>query len=507
MGKKSNKQLKERRRVQLEEQRAQNKKQSIRILLSTLCIILCATLLISGGVFGGMAIYNAYLDSGKPYRNIVSYKTEHYQINNAMLSFYFYDYLYNGLLEKMGLEHPSELKGKYFTFTDQETGKEESVSYFNYYNELAAYDFQSDLLCAEAAADFGVSLDERDRSFIANRLKSIENSASTLGMKTSEYISATYGRGVKLSDIEKALEITTLAEKQYAVCYAGQTVTDAEIKSYLAEHELNYTKVDYYLHILTVTDESKREEVKALADKLMDCKTDEEFLTELKEQLTDTYGDDKDFDVEKEVESTVMSEYVQPISESSTELDRFLYNPDAKQGDSFLSVGQKSYGVVRILKEQYSTDTPQDTLRIIRLDYNNFASKADALSAASALKKQLNGKSEEDFAKAARAESHDRVTALLDGLYVLTDNTATVEQLSGAKLTDKKVGELIEFSNDNSIWIAYYCGKGITASEAYAENTLRSKKFTSMVDDLADKYPMTYDTSKISRIAPLSSAD
>ena len=202
MGKKSNKQLKERRRVQLEEQRAQNKKQSIRILLSTLCIILCATLLISGGVFGGMAIYNAYLDSGKPYRSIVSYKTEHYQINNAMLSFYFYDYLYNGLLEKMGLEHPSELKGKYFTFTDQETGKEESVSYFNYYNELAAYDFQSDLLCAEAAADFGVSLDERDRSFIANRLKSIENSASTLGMKTSEYISATYGRGVKLSDIE-----------------------------------------------------------------------------------------------------------------------------------------------------------------------------------------------------------------------------------------------------------------------------------------------------------------
>ena len=90
---------------------------------------------------------------------------------------------------------------------------------------------------------------------------------------------------------------------------------------------------------------------------------------------------------------------------------------------------------------------------------------------------------------------------------MLTDNTATVEQLSGAKLTDKKVGELIEFSNDNSIWIAYYCGKGITASEAYAENTLRSKKFTSMVDDLADKYPMTYDTSKISRIAPLSAAD
>ncbi|MBQ8216160.1 MAG: hypothetical protein IJZ33_07860 [Clostridia bacterium] len=510
MGKKSNKQLKERRRALEAERRAQNKKQTLRVLLATICILLALTLVISGGVFAGMAIYNAVLDSGRPYRSIVSYKTEHYQINNAMLSFYFYDSLYDGLLERLDAEHPDELKSKFYTLTNQETGKEESVSYFNYYNELAAYDFQSDLLCAEAASDFGVSLDQRDLTFIQNRLKSIENSASSLGLKTGDYLSVTYGRGVKLSDVEDVLTITALADKLYAVFYAGQQITDSEIKTFLSENDLNFTKVDYYLHILTIPSNATAEEqakLKEMAEKLTGCLTDEEFLAELKDQLTEMYGDSEDFDIEKEVESTILSEYVQPISEDTNELDRFLYDPATKQGQNYLSVGQRSYGVVRIKRAQYSSDLPLDTLRLIRLDYDNFPSKASALSAMTALKKELTGKSEQEFIAAVKKETHDEITAFYDGFYPLDDEQGTVEQLIGGKLSDAKVGDLIEFSDSQSLWLAYYCGKGITVSEAFAEESLRSERYTAQINGLAEKYEMSYSTSKINRIAPLLSPE
>lgn len=510
MGKKSNKQLKEQRRAQLEEQRAQNRKQSLRVLLATLCVILALALLISGGVLGGTALYNVYLDSGKPYRSIVSYKTESYQIDNAMLSFYFYDYLYNGLLDKLGMKHPDELKDNYFTFTDEETNKDEKVSYLTYYNELAALEFQTALVRAEAAEDFGIRLGEREQSFIENRIKGIEQSAAALGLKTKDYIARTYGRGVKISDIRKTLEITHLADKLYATLYGGAEITEGEIRTFLTEHDLNYTKVDYYLHVITMPANATEAERKAAleqAEKLMACTDDEAFLKELKAQLSDMYGEEEGFDVDKEVESLIMSEFVQPISDKTTDLDRFLYDPDSKEGQNFLSVGERSYGIARIVKEQYSADEPLETLRLIRLDYNNFSSKADALSAMSALKKALQGKSEAEFANAALTESHDLITALQKGFYPLDSAEDTVESLVASKLATAKKGDLLEFSNGQSLWLAYYCGKGLTASEAYAASILRAEKYNEQADGLAEKYPMEYDISKITRLAPLYSKD
>ncbi|MBP3321072.1 MAG: hypothetical protein J6M12_01840 [Clostridia bacterium] len=510
MGKKTTKITREKRREQEQLRKSASRKSFIKVLLSTLCILAALALLITGGVLSGQALYNSYLDSGKSYRSIVSYKTEHFQIDNAMLSYYFYDYLYDGLLERLGMEHPDDLKEKDLSYTDEESGKKESVSYFRYYNEVAAMNFQSDLLYAEAAVCSGITLSDKDLTFISNHLSSLENSASDLGMSVNDYLSVTYGRGVKLSDVEKTLKITALAEKLYARCYAGQQITEQEVQKYLSEHDMNFTKVDYYLHILMIPDgatDAEKEAIRKKADKLMSCESEEDFLTELRAQLNDTYGDDESFDVEEEIQNTILSETVGTVTEETSELDRFLYDPENKVGDSYLSVGKRSYGVVRIAKEHYSTDLPLDTLRIIRLDYENFPSKADALSAINALKKALTGKSEEEFIKSVQNESQDEVTILQKGYYILDDAQGIVEQLAASKLTDAQKGDLIQFSNNQSIWLAYYCGKGKTASEAYAEEILRTQKFSEQANDLADTYPMEYSTSKITKIAPLLSAE
>ena len=124
-----------------------------------------------------------------------------------------------------------------------------------------------------------------------------------------------------------------------------------------------------------------------------------------------------------------------------------------------------------------------------------------------ALKKELTGKSESEFAQAVKDATHDRITVYYNGYYPLDDEQATVEQLVSQKLEGAKAGDLIEFSNSQSLWLAYYCGKGVTVSEAFAEESIRSERFTETINNLADKYEMTYSTAKINRIAPLLSAE
>lgn len=513
MGKRSNKEAKAHR---MEVQRAlkkQERQHTLKIVIATLSVILALTLLITGGVFTGGLIKDAYLDSGKGYRKIVSYKSENFEINNAMLTYYFYDYLYDEILEKLGLDHPEELKEQTFTLSDEDGKNEEKVTYFTYYNEIAARDFQTDLLYAEAALDAGLTLNEKDASFIANRLRSFEKSASSLGVSVKEYLASRYGRGVTLSDIEDTLKITMLADKQYAKSYGGQNVSDEEIRNYLDTTNLNYTKIDYYLYDLLIPEnasDEQKEAVRQKAEKLTNCKTDEEFLTELRAQITEEYKNDEDFDeklVDEMVESSIYTEFVQEITDKTGKLDAFIHDPARKQGDSYLSVGTKSYGVVRIAKERYSTDTPLDTLRIIRFDFENYPSKAEALSAFNALKKSLSPADLEAFSAAAKRESHDYVTAIQNGYYVLKNKEATLSALLAGKLENAKAGDILEVSNEKSIWLVFYCGKGKTVSEIDAEIALRTKKFNAEVNGFADKYEMTYDTSKIYKIAPLKALE
>lgn len=513
MGKKSNKEQKAQRLLKQQAAKKQEQKQNFKVVIATLSIILAAALLITGGVFAGTLIHDAYLDSGHTYRKIVSYRSENFKINNAMLTYYFYDYLYDEILDRLGMDHPDELKEETFDLSDEDGKNTETVTYFTYYNEVAAMDFQNDLLYAEAATALGVTLDERDRTFIANRLKSYENAAAALGLKTKEYLASRYGRGVTLKDIEDTLMITVLAEKQYAVSYGGQSVSDAEVREYLDSTNPNYTRIDYYLHDILIPDDAtaaEREAIKAQAEKLVNCKTEEEFLKELRAQLTEEYGKDEDFDeklLEELVADTIYTEAVQTVTPDTTALDAFIHDPDRKKGDSYLSVGKKSYGIVRIARERYSVDEPLDTLRIIRFDFENFPSKAEALSAFNTLKKDLEGKSMEEFSAVAARESHDRVTAMQNGYYVLKNSQTTLATLLAGKLENAEAGSLLEVSNKQSIWLVYYCGKGKTVSETDAETALRTQKFNEEVKGFADKYKMTYDTSKIYKIAPLKEAE
>ena len=508
MGKKTNKERKEQQLLLKKERAKQEKKRSLKILIATVSAILAVCLLISAGVLIGNAAYEAYLDSGNRYRNTVHFKTEHFEVNGAMLSFYFYDYLYSGTLETLGVDHPDELKEKFMSSSEENS--QDRVSYFRYYNEVAGLKLQTDLLYAEVAVSEGITLSQQDQTAINNRLDSFEASAKALGMEEEDYIFMTYGRGVKLTDIEQILEIMALADKQYAKAYAGQTVSEEELRDYLAKNNQNFNKVDYYLHILTIPEnatEEEKAEIRQKAEKLTACKSDEDFLKELRAQLTEEYGEDDGFDdklLDQLVQNTILSEYVSTITEDTTDLDRFIHDPTRKNGDSYLSVGKKSYGVVRIARENYSIDVPLDTLRVLRLDFKNYKTKSDALNAFNTLKKDLSGKSEEEFISVVKSESEDQLTALLDGYYVMYDEGDTLYQLAANKLTDAKEGELIEVSNDDSVWLLYYCGKGASRSEVAAEQMLRAKKFNETVNDYADRYEMTYSTDKIHQVAPLT---
>ena len=473
-----------------------------------LAAVLGAALAVTGVILGVKAIKNAYADSGNEYRNRIVFRTDHFSVNALMLSYCYYDYIYdNNVLSDLRLDSVKELETLHFDDSED--------TYARYYAELTASQMESSLLSAEAAARSGVTLDEKDDAVVEAKLGKLRYDAELAGVDTQTYLSEHYGRGLRLSDVRAVFEIETLAEKNAASVYNGIEVGEDEIKGYIAQNDdLRYYRVDYDIFDFAVGNMETEEENKerhdacyAKAEILAQSQSAEEFETLCREYLREEYGEDENFteeDVEAMMKYCVVKGRPVERNENNVATEKWIFDFGRKEGDTLAVDGVHSLGALYMVKPAYSIDVGQKAVRSIRIAYDHYARTSEALDAMRAVEGLFaaGDKSEEAFASLAGEYSHDRMTAALGGFHADTFSDTPFNRLISTWLQNAKKGDSMSFTGSDGLYLVYCCGEGETRSVIDAESALKNEAYRRI---LASYYNERFDADMtgVGVIAPL----
>ena len=224
------------------------KQGSKKTVISVICMVLVIAL------FGGVIIFNKVADSGYFYRNTVSVSSENFEVNNAMLSYFFnaqYQNMYSSL-EQMGVDLEQNLKDQKYT---------KDMSWFDFIMQSYTIPQVEQLLVlCEAAKAAGFELDEHEKEHAEEAVKSIEDTAASYADSyntsakqsggaanyTADYfIRQMYGYGVTIDDIRDAIELNQLAAAYSTHISDGFEFSAEEWSNYLEEHKADFQVIDY----------------------------------------------------------------------------------------------------------------------------------------------------------------------------------------------------------------------------------------------------------------------
>ena len=212
----------------------------------TVLAVVCMVLVLA--LFAGVIAYSKVIDNGFFYRNSVSVTSENYEVNNAMLQYYF-NTIYANLsstLQQMGVDTQKNLKDAQFT-KDQ--------SWFSYIMDSTLDEVKGKLVLCEAALAADVKLDDHDQEHIDEAIDGIREMAkgyaATYGGSEIYYIRNAYGYGVKIDDIRACLEIEQLANKYKEQMTEAYEFEEKDWVERLGKGEDEFKVIDYVYYTFT----------------------------------------------------------------------------------------------------------------------------------------------------------------------------------------------------------------------------------------------------------------
>ncbi len=177
-------------------------------------------------------VFSLLANSGLVMRSSMAMKSENYTVDGSMMAYYFVNTYSNFITEKgatmsyysIGDSTPvTELRNYPFGGTAESTNAFDKTlgefegTWFDYIMSLTKQQVRETLIYCEAAKGYGIELTDEDKETINSAIDAtilqfrINNGATSL--TESACLNAMYGKGVKRTDIRKALELLTLASK------------------------------------------------------------------------------------------------------------------------------------------------------------------------------------------------------------------------------------------------------------------------------------------------------
>lgn len=513
-------------------------------VISVICMALVLALCV------GVIVYTKVADSGMFYRNTVSLASENFEVNNAMLS-YFFNSQYQQMsssLKQMGANLEKNLKDQMYSGSN---------SYFDLIMQSYTIpQVKQILVLCEAAKAAGFELDEHQKEHIEEAVTSIETMAETYakqsGVSKNFYLRATYGYGITMDDIRDAIELNQLASAYSEHIVDSYQYTEAEWDTYLGEHRSDFLVADYVSYTFdsddfetekadetkaetktagsssdsdeTKAETEKKEEARseaeeaaysaaqALAQKLMIAEDGhlELFNSTVKAHLENVvYADEDDAtkkaeSVETDLKATVTeaaandqtNDFLKYLFGENRDEDVFVVDDDSKG----------TYTVYYITKAPYIEEYTTKNVRVIALSAaanDNVEELRDTI-----LKEFEKGdKTEEEFAKLAETYSNDSNVDENGGLYENQGKSdLDNEELSAWLYSDEcKVGDYKYASNnegtDNEIvYIVYYAGEGILKWQKDVDNTMVDAACTEKYEEFAEKHEVNVDLNEAYKI-------
>lgn len=191
-------------------------------------------------------------------------KTDNFTVNSNVMN-YFFRTTYNNFtsdnsthLSSMKLDTSKSLKEQYYL------GDASLGTWFDMFMDQTKEEVKTMLLLCEEAHKRGITLSDEEKANIEAEISIYDIYANAYGYASVDsYIAAVYGAGMKVKDIEKALELTALASKCGGVISEElyDAITSEEIDAEYLENKDKYDLADYAFYSYKVTYEDAIKEV------------------------------------------------------------------------------------------------------------------------------------------------------------------------------------------------------------------------------------------------------
>lgn len=367
---------------ELEKVKRRNKK--FGAIFGSICAGVLATVIVVS------IILNSALDSGKPLRNTIVAKTEHFEVTGTMASYYLYN-----TVNTFKTNNSTQLD----TFMDVDVSLKKQKSYYNinqtwfdYFVNTVSTNINSYLALAEEAHSKGETLRKEFTDMIEEELQLMNQYASNAGMSINKYLRQNYGRGVKESDVRAALELYYIAYQAYNDYYEGLEVTDEDIDKYVSDNKSSFYTASYYTFTVdAVYDVNASDDLaikravalaKAKAESLAACKTEEAFKAALKAYLIELEEDEKDID------KIISESYKKDKTYSdSSDISKWVFDTARKVGDAKIVEGTESFTIYFVSEPSHLDESETKNFYKIYFTNSNYGSESKATEKAEEVKK------------------------------------------------------------------------------------------------------------------------
>lgn len=293
-------------------------KQSKGVVYGTWALAIFTIVLVLSLLFSALVSSGLFLRAGN------AMKTDDYEVDGAMMSYYMHSIYssevssYQKMLENMGITSASSLVYTYMGLDPnvdlkKQTHKSSGKTWFAYFADQAKEQVEEILIYCQAAKAAGIVLDDEDKASIDYEIQMLDIYSQLYGTSLNVYIKNLYGEGVKEKDVRRVLELNALASKfaQKVQDDFYDASTDEKVNAFFDKNKNDYISADFLVYEYTasfdtsITDAEekksdyliKKADASVKADQLKAATTREEFETivknnwmeEKKQSYTDKY--------------------------------------------------------------------------------------------------------------------------------------------------------------------------------------------------------------------------
>ncbi len=475
----------------LRQQQQAARKKKVNIITAVVSVLLAV-------VFIGSIITINYIEnSGYLLRRKQAFESDNYSISAATFT-YFFNYEYQNFvnnnsdyLSYYGLDVESDLR-------EQEAS--DGTVWFDYFATNTQNALTEILYLAEKAKAEGMQLGEEEKNQIEEFEKSVEEGAKSQNYTIDEYISAVYGKGVKIDDVISGLELSLLATKFYNEKIGSVEYTDDDINEYYNEYKNDFLYADYKYYNFTaaasseMTEEEKKQEddkAKAYAERLMKATDEESFDSILTEILKEMGKDDDTIETAVEATYTAGNTY-----DSEFEVSKWAFDEGAKVGQTKLYNKDNAYAVYMLCKAPYRDESETRSVRHILVTADTYETDEKAKAKAEEILKEFNegDKSIESFEELVTKYSEDTGSVSTGGLYEnFTEGTMVEEFEDWCFDSSRKEADTGIVKTDYGYHIMYFVGKGDPVWKTSVDTAIRDAAYSALYENVKKEFTVNFN--------------
>lgn len=467
---------------------------------------------------GGIA-WSVIDNTGLLQRKTISLESEHYKIDNSMLA-YFYRTEYTNFISQYSyylssieieLDTSKSLKIQQYT---------SGVTWYEYFLDAAITSAKNQIVLCEAALAAGRELGDEQKADIQEAIDTIKSNAKSYSMSVDNYVSGVYGTGVKLSDVEKCLEMSALAQVQYDAMLDSYEWTDEDYDKW-AEDEDNLSSIwfaDYMSYKFEAKfdkddDDEKKSEARQAAEKLAkelaENKTEQEFLDWIVKYEKSLETDDEEEDDEEEDEPTAEDYTTSKFGYTvDSDLGKWIFDAERAELETTVIYDEdnETYTAYLVLKTKYRNEYASVDVRHILISCTSTDETSDTYKEAKqkaedVLAEYLAGElTPEAFGELAKKYTDDS-NGDEGGLYENVCKDDMIEEFNDWIFDEaRKEGDTGVVKTSYGFHVMYYQGTGLTAWKVTADNGLTSDQYDADYEQLEKTHEITVDYDNVYKL-------